>query len=79
MRTSKIAIVAPPSESTSPKVAMPVISYGLVTPRVVTLTVCPTFRSPFLATPASSTTCVGPCAQWPFLSFSGLNCGWEVS
>jgi len=31
---SKIAIVAPPSESTSPNVAMPVISYSLVAPSV---------------------------------------------
>ena len=46
---SKIAIVAPPSESTSPNVAMPVISYSLAAPSVSTLTVWPTARSPLSA------------------------------
>ena len=39
----------------------------------------PTLNFASAAVPASMTTCFGPWANWPVLSLSGLNCGWDAS
>ena len=72
--TSKIANVAPPSESRSPYLAMPVIRKGSTGPLAATRTVSPTPNCSFPAVSLSITTSPGPEAQAPSTRLSGLNC-----
>ncbi len=70
---SKIAIVAPPSESTEPNFAMPTIRYCLIGPSTEAPIVSPTAKSPCLALDESITIWCGPEAQRPSVRDIGLS------
>jgi hypothetical protein len=71
--TSKMANVAPPSELTSPYLAIPTISYSRAGPRAATPIRSPTARFSSSATPSSIATSLAPDGQLPSTRLSGLN------
>ena len=71
MRTSQIAIVAPPSELTSPNAAIPEIVYQRFA-STATCTRSPTWKPAFFAVFWSITTWLGFAAHDPSTIFSGL-------
>ena len=75
----KTANVAPPSDSTSPNLAMPTMWNFRTGPSAATPIVCPTSKWSFFAVSGSMTTSFGAAAQRPDSSVSGLNRGCEVS
>ena len=76
---SRTAITAPPSESTSPNFAMPVIVYCETGPFADMPILSPTAYFFFLAVPASIATWSAPFGHSPVSSFSGLSSACVVS
>ena len=72
VRTSKIAKVTPPSELTSPYLAMPTISNGRDLASAATPIRSPICRSSSSATPASTTTSPSPRGHLPSTRLRGL-------
>ena len=70
--TSQAAMLAKPSESTSPNETMPVSSNERVLPPGATFTASPTSKCSLAAVPASMTTCSSPWGHSPVLSLSGV-------
>ncbi len=74
MRTSKTAKVAPPSESTSPYLAIPTIFTGKTPASTATRVRSPTEKAYLAAAFLSITTSPSRAAQRPLVRCIGLNC-----
>ncbi len=76
---SKMANVAPPSELTSPYLAMPTISYSWAGPRAATPIRSPMARFSSSATPSSIATSSAPDGQLPSTRLSGLKRSYSLA